>query len=222
MNDNLKIYNAVRAVPKEALKPIIGGRMKGMSDINPVWRIKALTEQFGACGIGWYVDFLDEWLEKGANDEVAAFVKVALYIKNGDEWSRPIHGVGGNSFIAKEKGGLYTSDECFKMAYTDAISVACKMLGVGADVYWGQDRTKYDRKEDEPKTPPKTEPKTEPKGEEYKAKLAELVALVSRKGYTMKNVCVRAKVNTIEQLTMENINEYIIKFGMLPDKEEEE
>ena len=29
------------------------------------------------------------------------------------------------------------------MATTDAISVACKSLGMGADVYWDKDRTKY-------------------------------------------------------------------------------
>ena len=30
-----------------------------------------------------------------------------------------------------------------KMALTDAISVACKSLGIGADVYWNKDNTKY-------------------------------------------------------------------------------
>ena len=35
------------------------------------------------------------------------------------------------------------SDECFKMALTDAISVAAKAIGVAADVYWQKDRTKY-------------------------------------------------------------------------------
>ena len=29
------------------------------------------------------------------------------------------------------------------MALTDAISVACKSLGFGADIYFGKDRTKY-------------------------------------------------------------------------------
>lgn len=29
------------------------------------------------------------------------------------------------------------------MALTDAISVACKTLGMGADVYWDKDSTKY-------------------------------------------------------------------------------
>ena len=61
--DNLRIYNAVRAVPKEAQKPIGAGRLKGMTDINPMWRIKCLTEQFGVCGFGWYYDITDMWLE---------------------------------------------------------------------------------------------------------------------------------------------------------------
>jgi molecular chaperone DnaK (HSP70) len=51
-------------------------------------------------------------------------------------------------FVAKEKDGPYVNDECFKMALTDAISVACKALGVGADVYWQEDRTKYDGREE--------------------------------------------------------------------------
>lgn len=48
-------------------------------------------------------------------------------------------------YVANEKNGPYTSDECYKMALTDAISVACKALGVAADVYWDSDRSKYDR-----------------------------------------------------------------------------
>lgn len=61
------------------------------------------------------------------------------------EWSEAIQGIGGSSFVTNEKNGLYTSDECFKMALTDAISVACKALGMGADVYWDKDSTKYDQ-----------------------------------------------------------------------------
>ena len=67
--------------------------------------------------------------------------------------------------MAKERNGLYTSDECYKMALTDAISVAAKAIGMGADVYWEKGRTKYD-------TPPQEEPKnqkepTNPKEPEY-------------------------------------------------------
>lgn len=38
--------------------------------------------------------------------------------------------------------GLFLDDEAFKKTYTDALGVACKALGFGADIYRGQ----YDRK----------------------------------------------------------------------------
>ena len=145
---NLKLYEAIRQVPVEAQKPIQGGRLKGMTDINPMWRIKTLTEQFGMCGIGWYYDILEEKIIDGANGEQVAFVKINLFIKHDGEWSKPIVGTGGSMLVAKERGGLYTSDEAFKMALTDAISVSCKALGMGADIYWQGDRTKYDKLSD--------------------------------------------------------------------------
>lgn len=140
---NMEIYNAVRTVPENAKKPIYAGRLKGMTDINPMWRIQALTEQFGPVGIGWYYKTVRKWVEEGADGVKCAFVDIELYIKHNNEWSMPIEGTGGNSFVAKEKSGLYTSDEAFKMALTDAISVACKALGFGADVYWQAGRSKY-------------------------------------------------------------------------------
>ncbi len=53
--DGLEIYNKVREVPEKAKKSITAGRLKGMTDINPMWRIKKLTEEFGPCGIGWHM-----------------------------------------------------------------------------------------------------------------------------------------------------------------------
>lgn len=143
--DNLKIYNAVRAVPSEAKKEIKGGRMNGKTDINPMWRIKILTEQFGICGIGWKYEIVKFWCETGSFEQQSAFAQINLFIKDGDKWSDAIPGIGGSAFVAKETSGLYTSDECYKMALTDAISVSCKALGVGADVYWDKDNTKYDK-----------------------------------------------------------------------------
>lgn len=141
--ENLGIYESVRQVPQSAQREIQAGRLKGKTDINPMWRIKALTEQFGPCGIGWKYTITDKRLENGANNEVSAFVDIDLYIKVDGEWSDAIPGTGGSAFVASERNGLYTSDECFKMALTDAISVACKALGFGADVYWAKDETKY-------------------------------------------------------------------------------
>lgn len=141
--ENLTIYERVRQVPESAKRSIQAGRLKGKTDINPMWRLKALTEQFGPCGIGWKYVITDKRLEQGANNEVAAFLDIDLYIKVDGAWSEAIPGTGGSAFVASERNGLYTSDECFKMALTDAISVACKALGFGADVYWDKDTTKY-------------------------------------------------------------------------------
>lgn len=151
--DNLTIYNEVRNVPDSAKRLIEAGRLKGKTDINPMWRIKALTEKFGPCGFGWKYVITDKRLEQGANGEVAAFLDIDLFVKADGVWSDAIPGTGGSAFVAKEKNGPYTSDECFKMALTDAISVACKALGFGADVYWEADRSKYDKPESKQEAP---------------------------------------------------------------------
>lgn len=151
--DNLTIYNEVRNVPDSAKRRIEAGRLKGKTDINPMWRIKALTEKFGPCGFGWKYVITDKRLEQGANGEVAAFLDIDLFVKADGVWSDAIPGTGGSAFVAKEKNGLYTSDECFKMALTDAISVACKALGFGADVYWDADKSKYDKPESKQEAP---------------------------------------------------------------------
>lgn len=150
--DNLSLYNRLRAVPDEAKKPISAGRLKGMTDINPVWRIKAITEVFGPCGIGWwYTVDRKEIVRDTATNQAAAFVDITLYYINPEsgEESRGIPGTGGASFVANEKNGPYMSDEGYKMALTDAISVAAKSLGLAADVYFarGCADTKYSNKE---------------------------------------------------------------------------
>ena len=68
---------------------------------------------------------------------------IDLYYRWEGAWSEAVPGTGGSSYVASERNGLYTSDECYKMALTDALSVACKALGIGADVYWAAGRTKY-------------------------------------------------------------------------------
>ena len=171
---NLDIYNKVRAVPKEAQKTITAGRIKGMTDINPMWRIQTLTEQFGIVGIGWKYVITDKQIIDGADGTKCAFVDVDLFVKVNGEWSEAIPGTGGSSYISSESKGLYTSDECFKMALTDALSVACKALGIGADVYWAGGRTKYDTTPDT--TPPTEAPKKQPTPRE------RLIARLKEKG----------------------------------------
>jgi len=152
----MEYYLKSKAVPAEAQKPINGGRLKGMTDINPVWRIQVLTEMFGPAGIGWWYVISKQWLESTDSGEIAAFCNIDLFITVDGKTSQAIQGTGGSMFITKESSGLHTSDECFKMALTDALSVACKSIGIGADVYW-KAGTKYT--EPEPKDRPREDVK---------------------------------------------------------------
>ncbi len=142
---NMRIYDLVRKTPDNAKRPINEGRLRGKTDINPMWRIKILTEVFGPCGIGWKYVITRKWTE-GNDTQAAAFVDIEMYIKDSEtgQWSEAIPGTGGAVYKRVENSGkLYLDDDCFKKATTDALSVACKVLGIGADVYWQEDNTKY-------------------------------------------------------------------------------
>ena len=142
--ERLEIYNALKQPPKEALRTILGGRLAGKTDINPQWRYKAMTEQFGPCGTGWKYEIVRVFSEPAGEGQVFAFAEVRLFIKQGETWSDAIPGYGGSMLVEKEKAGLHSSDEGYKMAITDALSTAMKMLGVAADIYAGLwDGTKY-------------------------------------------------------------------------------
>ena len=201
--DNLTIYNALRQPPKEALKSISGGRMSGKTDINPMWRIKAMTEQFGTCGIGWKYQIEKMWLETGANGEISAFVNISMFIKDGDKWSDAIPGTGGSAFVAKEKSGLFVSDECYKMALTDAISVSCKALGVAADIYWDKDDTKYSKSKPEIIPPENIPPILEARINAIKSKVIHdiIKKLSLTDDYIKANLKGNYRVDTIEELS---------------------
>lgn len=195
-NKNMELYNKFGVTPKEAQKQIQAGRLKGMTDINPMFRIKSLTEQFGPVGFGWYYEITNKWLEQGADGVVGAFVDINLYVKYNGEWSKPICGTGGSTFIAKESKGLYTDDEAYKKALTDAISIACKSLGMCADIYYSKDTkfgTKYDITQEDVKYIT----------EEQKAKFTEL-------GIEFEAACAYCKVDSVDKILFENAKRIIL------------
>ena len=212
--ENMTIYDACRSVPESAKKAITAGRLKGKTDINPMWRIKRLTEQFGPCGIGWYYKPVRKWLETHG-DETAAFVDIELYVKIGGEWSMPIAGTGGSMFAARQKDGVYVSDECYKMASTDAISVACKQLGIGADVYWDADRTKYD----DPKAPTTMQQAEAPVDKQRAELIGQMQAELQRTGYGAKAVLKTYKAPDLGSLSNLQIKDCIKRLKGLPDRE---
>ncbi len=144
MKDAISIYESLARPPKDALREIQAGKLKGKTDINPQWRYKAMTEKFGLVGIGWKYEVQKLWTEQGASGEVLAFAQVAVFVKEGESWSEPIVGIGGSKLVALEKECPVSNDGGYKMAVTVAFSTALKMLGVAADIYAGRwDGSKY-------------------------------------------------------------------------------
>lgn len=144
MDKATEIYDSLSRPPKDALRPILAGKLKGKTDINPQWRYRAMTERFGLVGIGWKYEIQRLWTEDGAGSEKLAFAQVAVFVKDGERWSEPIVGIGGSRLVALEHGSAVSNDEGYKMAVTDAFSTALKMLGVAADIYAGRwDGSKY-------------------------------------------------------------------------------
>lgn len=189
--ENLELYNKVREVPQDAKKTISVGRIKGFTDINPMWRIKCLTEQFGPCGIGWYYKTVEKWTET-VGDEICAFVMIELYVLYDGKWSQPISGTGGSRLATKERSGVYVSDECYKMATTDALSVACKNLGIGADVYWKEGKTKYDQT-------------GSASNELSNTDISALRSYMKTNGLDEKKVLEKYRLTSISQLTIGNV-----------------
>jgi hypothetical protein len=159
--NNLEVYNKYRQVPAEALKPFDNGNFKG-TVINSMWRVKCLTEQFGVVGHGWTVRVLRTWIEKCEyTNEVYAFAEIEMQVKIGDDWGKPFTATGGNKFCSyvKSKDYYKGSDEAFKMAITDAFGVCCKYLGIGADVYFANDKSKYTKNNKDNDSSPENSPK---------------------------------------------------------------
>lgn len=189
--NNTEIWSQVKQPPSYALKTITGGRLKGMTDIKPMWRLQALTEIFGPCGDGWKYTIDKYWLDNGPDGQVVVSAIISLYYRTEASWSAPIPGIGGAMLVAKESSGLRTSDEAYKMAVTDAISVAAKSLGFGADVYMGSwDGSKYAET---------VEPATKrPIQQEQIEKLKELIEAV---GTTEEKFLGYVKAQSLESMT---------------------
>ena len=138
-------FDLMKRPPQEALNTIQFGRLKGKSDINPQWRIEALTEVFGLCGVGWYFEILGTtFVDVPATEEKMVYVTVAIYVKeDSGEWSKPVIGVGGDFVIIRDKNGVHGNDEAMQMAVTDGLGKAAKCLGIASDIYRGKYDSKY-------------------------------------------------------------------------------
>lgn len=143
--DNLHIFKQVQSVPEDAQKPFESPWGKRLTEIDPMWRIEQLTRLFGPAGEGWYTEVTRQEKVSLQNGEICVFTDLNLYLKDSKtgKWSKPIRGTGGNRLVLMTAEGLFVDDEAYKKSYTDALGVACKSLGFGADIYRGRNDTKY-------------------------------------------------------------------------------
>ena len=120
------------------------GGFKGTA-IKPMWSFRRMTEEFGPCGEGWGVNEPSFQVVPGTDGEVLVYCAVSIYYRNGEHNTpHTVYGVGGDKVVVKNKYGLSSDDEAFKKAFTDAITNALKLIGVGADVHMGLfDDSKY-------------------------------------------------------------------------------
>lgn len=120
--------------------------------IKPMWSYRRMTEEYGPCGEGWGVNEPSFQVVSGPEGEVLVYCTVSIW-HGGRE--KTVFGVGGDKVVGKNKYGLVSDDEAFKKAFTDAVTNALKLIGVGADVHMGMfDDSKYvsERKQDEART----------------------------------------------------------------------
>lgn len=121
------------------------------TQIDPTYRLQQMTAMFGPVGQAWSILEPKFDVIPGYGDEKLVFCTVGIvFPKDGDVYNPgTTYGVGGDYIVrnAKDEGAKPRStDEAFKMAFTDALGNAMKTLGLGADVFMGQmDDAKYVR-----------------------------------------------------------------------------
>lgn len=109
------------------------GGFKGTS-IKPIWSYRKMTEEFGPCGKGWGINEPSFQVVPGPEGEQLVYCTVSIWHGSRDQI---VFGVGGDKAVVKQSGGIRSDDEAFKKAFTDGITNALKLIGVGADVHMG-------------------------------------------------------------------------------------
>jgi hypothetical protein len=150
-NAKMRIWNALgKTDPAHTKQFSRAGGFKGTA-IKPIWITQRLTELFGPCGTGWGFEKPDFQLVEAAGEVLVYCTVTAWYIDpnqadNPNALSKTgrVYGVGGDKVVAKRQSGLFTDDEAYKKAFTDALGNAFKFVGIGADVHMGLfDDSKY-------------------------------------------------------------------------------
>lgn len=133
--DNLRIWSVLGKTDPAHTKGFKrAGGFSGTA-IKPIWITQRLTEQFGPCGAGWGFERPEFQLVTVGNETLVYCTVTAWFVDGGKQHF--IYGVGGDKVAAARQSGVFTDDEAFKKAFTDALGNAFKFIGVAADVHMG-------------------------------------------------------------------------------------
>jgi hypothetical protein len=143
MTENTKLWDILgRTDPAHTKAFTRGGGFKGTA-IKPMWSYRRMTEEFGPCGLGWGVGEPVFQVVPGSEGEILVYCTASVWYRHEEKDCR-VYGVGGDKIVNKFSSGLKSDDEAFKKAFTDAVTNALKLIGVGADVHMGMfDDNKY-------------------------------------------------------------------------------
>lgn len=204
-------YSKVSVPPVSALKAITGGRLDGFTDINAQWKVEVMTEVYGLCGVGWKYEIVDKEIIDCPDGQKLIYLTVSLQIKDGDKWSEPIYGIGGDFILKKERKGMRADDDAYKKCLTDALGNAMKNIGVAADVYKGMFETKYNGEVTRKDAAEETQNTgAENKKEPANRKLAELITVVAENGINPDYFCELLYNVNKEELSIDQIN-YVLE-----------
>lgn len=134
MAEKTELWDRLGKTDPKHTKPFQrAGGFKGTA-IKPIYSYRRMTEEYGPCGIGWGVGEPTYQVVPAPEGEVLVYCTASVW--HGDR-ANVVFGVGGDKAVIKQSSGLRSDDEAFKKAFTDAVTNALKLIGVGADVHMG-------------------------------------------------------------------------------------
>lgn len=141
IDNNMRHWSKLCTTDPKQTKPFQRpGGFRGTA-IKPIWNIARLTEHFGPMGVGWGTEEPKfNIIDTGNGGEIMVYcVLQCWYIDpEAPEGDRGIvWGIGGDRVASKRSGAMFSNDEAYKMAYTDALMNAFMRVGMSADVYMG-------------------------------------------------------------------------------------
>ena len=186
MSDKLRLWESVSKTDPAATKTSTqGGRTQ--TSIDGYWMIRKATEAFGALGIGWGYEVLEERWDNGAlipikqDDETTRLeqskthtIKLKLWFMQNGQRGEVVQ-YGHTQAIYKSKWGVSDDGEAPKKSLMDAIKKSLSMLGFCSDIFMGkfEDREYVDQLNIEAQLAKQEERAS--KDESKKAEIAEYV-----------------------------------------------